>query len=162
MAELINEVEQRWGATVEGFGAYYIAQRDYQAAQDSSWRTLLGSLGGVLLLFAVAYRSIRLPVLIALTLLPATAAALGLAALTLGGTLSMIVSAFAAILIGLGVDFIIHLFNGYSHQLADLKQRARIGVIAGCGHWRLYAPRLGLGLASSRQPLPRLEHFYCC
>ena len=57
----------------------------FQAAEDSALRTLLGSLGGVLLLFALAYRSIRLPMLIGITLFPATAAALGLAALALGG-----------------------------------------------------------------------------
>ena len=88
----------------------------------------------MLLLFALAYRSIRLPLLIGITLLPQTAAALGLAALALGGTLSMIVSAFAAILIGLGVDFIIHLFNGYSHELKRLQQRYQVG------HTAAYAP----------------------
>ena len=121
--EVITATQQQWPHAIKGFGSYYVAQRDFKAAEDSALRTLLGSLGGVLLLFALAYRSIRLPLLIGLTLLPATAAALGLSALALGGTLSMIVSAFAAILIGLGVDFIIHLFNGYSHELNRLQQR---------------------------------------
>lgn len=121
--------DPRWdGLEVINVGGPFVSHRDYETARGSAWVSLVTSLGGVLLLFAIAYRSLRLAVLIAVCLLPAIGAALGAAALLLGGSLTMIVSGFAAILIGLGVDFFIHIYNSYGwalkhHDPADDEHR---------------------------------------
>ena len=44
--EVISSTNQQWPHELKGFGAYFVAQRDFQAAEDSALRTLLGSLGG--------------------------------------------------------------------------------------------------------------------
>ncbi|MDA3963688.1 MAG: efflux RND transporter permease subunit [Planctomycetota bacterium] len=128
-AELVPRLRQlredlvadpQWaGLDVINVGGPFVSHRDYETAKGSAWITLVTSLVGVLLLFAIAYRSLRLAVLITVCLLPAIGAALGAAALLLGGQLSMIVSGFAAILIGLGVDFFIHIYNSYGWSLKN-------------------------------------------
>ena len=119
---LLQEVAERWPEQdLQILGPYILVERDYATVRESAVLTLVSSLLGVLLLFAVSYRSLRLPLLIAVSLLPAAGAALGLAAFLLGGSLTMIVTAFAAILIGLGVDFVIHLYNGYLWSLGRLR-----------------------------------------
>lgn len=107
------------GLEWKALGPYLLAARDYRSAWDGAFSTLISSLVGVLALFALAYRSLRLPGLIVLGLVPTCTAALGLTCLLWGGELTMVVLAFAAILIGLGVDFVIHLYNGYLWAMAE-------------------------------------------
>ncbi|MHC5067519.1 MAG: MMPL family transporter, partial [Planctomycetota bacterium] len=88
--------DPRWsGLNLRAIGGYFIAYRDYREAQTSTWMTLVTSLAGVLLLFALAYRSLRLAGLIAVCLVPAIGASLGLTSWLLAGDLSMIASTFA-------------------------------------------------------------------
>ncbi len=105
--------------TVHTAGTYMVAHADFQTARSSGVTTLSTSLVGILLLFAVAYRTLRLALLILACLAPAVVASLGLAAVAMGGSLSMIVTAFAAILLGLGVDFLIHIHNAFGWALNE-------------------------------------------
>ena len=124
-------------------GGYISAARDYSVVRSSLFKTMISSTIGVVLLFGIAYRSLRLIILIGIGLVPAISASLGVTTLLIGSELSIIVSAFAAILIGLGVDFIIHLYNSYCWSIiehpgdrAAAAKRAlvRVGpsIIVGC------------------------------
>ncbi len=124
-------------------GGYISAANDFKVVKTSLLKTMLSSIIGVVLLFGIAYRSLRLILLIGIGLVPAIAAALGVTTFILGTNLSIVVSAFAAILIGLGVDFIIHLYNSYCWSMAEgdqnrgkAAQRALVrigpGIIVGC------------------------------
>ncbi|MFW5846069.1 MAG: MMPL family transporter, partial [Planctomycetota bacterium] len=110
--------DERWqGLELHVAGGYLLADEDFSAAQDSALLTLITSLTGITLLFGLVYRSLRLIAFIAAVILPAAAAALGMATLWFGGSLSLLVSAFSAVLVGLGVDYIIHVYNAYSWSL---------------------------------------------
>ncbi len=124
VVELLYELEDRFnncddGLTVHVAGTYLIGAADYTEARRSGVTTLVFSLIGILSLFIIAYRSLRLGLLILTCLAPAVVASLGLAAWVMGGELSLVIGAFAAILLGLGVDFIIHMHNAFGWFLAE-------------------------------------------
>ena len=100
-------------------GGYISAARDFAEVRHSLFITMVSSVVGVVLLFGFAYRSLRLILLIGIGLIPAIFASLGIVTLVIGTKVSVIVSAFAAILVGLGVDFIIHLYNSYCLSLEE-------------------------------------------
>lgn len=136
LMDRLRALESRLEADQPGFdihviGGYPVADRDYRYAVSSAFLTLGTSLGGVLLLFAIAYRSSRLALMILVCLMPAVAATLGLATFAIG-ELTMLASGFAAVLIGLGVDFAIHLYNGYGWSLERLSHLANPNDLAAC------------------------------
>ena len=106
------------GLAVHFAGGHFIAAGDYRTAQANAFSNLWQGALGVLVLFGLAYRSLRLIVFIAITLVPSTLAALGIARLVLGPDLSLLAVSFATVLIGLGVDFIIHLYGAFGRHLA--------------------------------------------
>jgi len=111
------------GIAVDAVGGHLIAAADYATARSSALSTLIQGSLGILLLFALVFRSVRLVAYLGVTLLPASLAALGLARLLLGPELSLLVVAFAVILIGLGVDFTIHLDSACARLLAAGRSR---------------------------------------
>ncbi len=115
---------QHAGIIVDAAGGHLIAAADYATARSSALSTLIQGSLGILLLFAVVFRSVRLVAYLSVTLLPASLAALGLARLLLGPELSLLVVAFAVVLIGLGVDFTIHLDSACARLLAAGRSRA--------------------------------------
>jgi predicted RND superfamily exporter protein len=125
------------GMRVEIAGAHLLTNRDYQTAISSAIMTAIMSLTGVLALFAIAYRNMRLPVLIFVVLAPAILATAGLAGFFAPDGISIVATSFAAILIGLGVDFLIHIYNAYlwavsehHEELAGKELRARCAADA--------------------------------
>ena len=106
------------GLAVHFAGGHFIAAADYRTAQANAFSNLWQGALGVLVLFGLAYRSLRLIVFIGITLVPATLAALGVTRLVLGPDLSLLAVSFATVLIGLGVDFIIHLYGAFGRHLA--------------------------------------------
>ena len=130
--------DPRWqGMRIELAGAHLLTNRDYQTAIKSAITTAVMSLTGVLLLFALAYRNLRLPMLIFVVLAPAILATAGLAGFFAPDGISIVATSFAAILIGLGVDFLIHIYNAYlwavseyHEELAGRELRARCAADA--------------------------------
>lgn len=118
------------GLTLHVAGGHLVAAADYAVAQANALSNLWQGALAVLVLFAVVYRSLRLVVFIAITLVPATVAALGLTRLLLGPELSLLAASFATVLIGLGVDFVIHLHGAFGRHLAATGDRARAAAAA--------------------------------
>jgi predicted exporter len=113
-SEAVSEVDNgeavEAGAAIEISGPGAFAEK--MAAQTRGEASLLGGLGtaGLLLLMALAYRSLSLPLLGALPL--ATGAVVGLAC-TVGlfGEVHGITLAFGFTLLGVAVDYPVHLFS---------------------------------------------------
>ena len=108
---------------IDWAAGHRLAANDFQAAQQSALLMTAGSLTGIILLFAVVFGSIRLLILVVCLLIPALAAGIGLGGWAVGGQLSMVVVAFAAILAGLGVDLIIHAYAAWKRAFSALCER---------------------------------------
>ncbi|GIX46173.1 MAG: hypothetical protein KatS3mg131_0384 [Candidatus Tectimicrobiota bacterium] len=87
-----------------------VSQRDMQLATGLA-------LLGVAVLFILTFREVRRPLLVVATLVVAVAWSLGFTTLTVGH-LNILSVAFTPILIGLGIDFGIHLLARYAEERA--------------------------------------------
>jgi len=83
--------------------------------------SFLSSLAIVLALFYLAYRRWSTLLFVGFPLLVGVQLTLGAAALFIGG-LNLITVSFAAIIVGLGIDFAIHLYQRYHHERASGKK----------------------------------------
>ncbi len=132
------DADQQWaGLTFHLAGGYVQANVDFKETIQSSILTVITSITGIVILFGLAYRSLRLVVFIAVATVPAVTATLGIAGVIFSDGLSVLISAFAAILLGLGVDYIIHIYNAYGWALrhpqehdSDLSPRAQAALAA--------------------------------
>ncbi|NRA36776.1 MAG: MMPL family transporter, partial [Planctomycetes bacterium] len=117
---------------VQMMGGYISAAADFQTVRHSLYITFGSSFIGIVLLFGMVYKSLRLIILIAIGLVPAIVATLGITTLLIGNQLTLIATIFAAILVGLGVDFIIHLYNAFcwaiSNDNVDRPEAARRAI----------------------------------
>jgi predicted exporter len=99
-------------------GAYRHNVEDFEGIlYDMRW-TSIASLVLVLGFVAIAFRDLRAVALIFAPLLLSTLCTFGFAALSVG-TLNNFTSFFGAILLGLGVDFSIHLYTRYREERAN-------------------------------------------
>lgn len=95
--------------------------------EDSMILTLLAILG-VLLLFMVSFRMVSAPVLAVINLMIGVIWAMGFSYI-LVGVLNMATALFAVILIGLGIDFSVHIISVYT-ELKNLGVKAEEAVIS--------------------------------
>jgi hypothetical protein len=80
--------------------------------------SVASSLVVILLMFAFVYRRPSSLLFVGLPLLAPVVWTLAVAPVLLGGRLSMLGLAFAAVLLGLGIDFAVHLYNRYVAERA--------------------------------------------
>lgn len=98
-------------------GPYRHAVEDLETVLHDLTATLAFSLTLVLLFMAAAFRSPRAVVLVVIPLLAGTLWTVGVAGLVVG-KLNTFTSYFTAVLIGLGIDFGIHLYARYREERA--------------------------------------------
>ena len=124
------------GLTIHTAGGHFIAAADYRSARSAALGNLWQGIAGVALLLALGFRSWRVPMLVAVTLLPATAAAYGAARLLCGPEVSLVVAGFTAALIGLGDDVLIHLLSAFGRHLGGgpCDRPARMEAARGAAH----------------------------
>lgn len=128
------------GITVGLTGSPAFVAEEMQQINHDMLVTSLVSLGAVLLLFTLAYRSPLKTVLVFVPLLVGVLVTVALVALLIG-RLNLMSSMFLAILVGLGIDFGIHLISRFDEArqagrdvpdaLADTLQGAGPGVVTG-------------------------------
>ncbi|MEN8257192.1 MAG: MMPL family transporter [Thermodesulfobacteriota bacterium] len=100
-------------------GGYAIAAQEEALMRGDILNCLLGSVLGIGLLFLFAYRRFTVLLFIIIPLGVGLQLALGFMAVTFG-QVHMIAVAFATVVLGLGVDFAIHVYDRYaSERLAD-------------------------------------------
>lgn len=98
-------------------GAHPIALSEAKTLRFDMQSSFVTSLILVLILFFFAYRRWVTLLFAGLPLFGGIQLTMGIASLTLG-SLNILTSAFSAILVGLGIDFAIHLYDRYHHERA--------------------------------------------
>lgn len=98
-------------------GAHPIATAEAKVLRFDMQSSFLISLVLVLILFFYVYRRWITLLIIGLPLIGGIQLTMGIASLTLG-SLNILTIAFAAILVGLGIDFAIHLYDRYHQERA--------------------------------------------
>lgn len=96
-------------------GGYAIAAQEEALMRGDILNCLLGSVFGIGLLFLFAYRRFSVLLFIIIPLAVGLQLALGFMAVTFG-QVHMIAVAFAAVVLGLGVDFAIHIYDRYASE----------------------------------------------
>lgn len=109
----VNTLLQRYPGVSAGLAGPMTLNRDkvVLAQENLNWTTIV-SFAGVLLLLAVSFRSWLLPLLAIAVLGAGILWAMG-AAWLLVGKLNLMTSVMGVILVGLGIDFSIHLIHAY-------------------------------------------------
>lgn len=115
--KVINTIPEKLkkGLQVEYAGGYEVAMRYSMHVSDSLTWTLITSLIGVLLLFGYCYRRYGVLLYVGIPLIMLVCWTIG-AGWLMFGKLNMISCAFAAVLIGLGVDYAVHIYNRYVEE----------------------------------------------
>jgi predicted RND superfamily exporter protein len=109
--------DQGHGMKVSFTGAHPIAMSEAKTLRFDMQSSFLSSLILVLILFFLVYRRWMTLLFAGLPLFGGIQLTMGMASLILG-SLNILTSAFAAILVGLGIDFSIHLYDRYHHERA--------------------------------------------
>lgn len=105
-------------------GGYPIAVGDEATIKRDMMLTFISSFFTILLLFYFAYRGIAILFYISIPLQMSLIWSFGISYIFLG-QLNMVTVAFAAILMGLGIDFAVHIYNRYLEEIdkgADIVQ----------------------------------------
>jgi len=99
-------------------GAPALAVDELKSLQDSSRITSLWSTVGIFLLLMLVFRSLRHVGVLLLPLLAGMIISLGFVVLAYGG-LNLVTSSFMSVLLGLGIEFGVHLLHRYSEARVD-------------------------------------------
>lgn len=122
LKEFVSEVnaEEIRGIKISFTGAHPIATAEAKTLRFDMQSSFITSLILVLLLFLFVYRRWITLLFVGLPLFGGIQLTMGIASLTLG-SLNILTSAFAAILVGLGIDFALHLYDRYQQERASGK-----------------------------------------
>ena len=99
-------------------GAPALAVDELKSLQDSSRVTSLISTVGIFLLLMLVFRSLRHVGVLLLPLLAGMVISLGFVVLAYGG-LNLVTSSFMSVLLGLGIEFGVHLLHRYSEARVE-------------------------------------------
>jgi len=113
-----GEAEDLEGLEIGFTGPHLIAAIESDIIRSEGLRAVGISLVGVLVLFAIAFRRLGSIMYVGAPLVMGVLWSLGFSYLTVG-ELNLITSGFAAIVLGLGVDFAIHIFNRFLEHRAE-------------------------------------------
>ncbi|MBC8278754.1 MAG: MMPL family transporter [FCB group bacterium] len=116
MQVILNRTMENYPDIHAGLTGLFPLQRDemFYSLRDLK-RTSIVAMTAIMLLFIISFRMVSTPLLAGLNLIIAIIWTAGLAKL-LVGDLNMMTSMFAVILIGLGIDFSIHILSVYNEM----------------------------------------------
>ncbi|MBN2281840.1 MAG: MMPL family transporter [Candidatus Marinimicrobia bacterium] len=115
LEELVKKEAAKYGIGAGLAGGIVLARDEMVASTEDSFLLTLLALTGVFLLFIIAFRMISAPFLAILNLLLGIVWALGISYL-LVEELNMFTSMASVVLVGLGIDFSIHIISVYSEM----------------------------------------------
>ncbi len=154
---IVKRIAAEHGVQAGLAGAIPLARDEMVAMETDSFTITSIALVAILILFVVAFRMIVSPILAIMTLIIGIIWALGLSYLFVG-SLNMMTAMMGVILVGLGIDFSIHIIAVYSEMRAlgkDIHESLRItmqksglGVLT--GGFTTSAAFLSMMVSSSR------------
>lgn len=106
------------GVSVRGTGMHIVARDEMVSVSNDSQLTTVLSFLLILVVLYLAFRSFFAPLLSFLPLIFGIIWALGITRLTVG-RLNMITAFCSAMLLGLGIDYAIHMYSSYSEKRAN-------------------------------------------
>ena len=137
---LIIDVSREFGVTAGLTGTIVLQRDELQAITSDSWTITIIALAGIFILFVISFRMWLSPILAILTVILGVIWALGIASI-LVDYLSMLTAMISVILVGLGIDFSLHIISGYTEKrnqghdvkvsIQDTLQRFGPGIMTG-------------------------------
>lgn len=113
--KIIKDIASEIGVTAGLTGVVPLARDEMVAITNDSYTITIIALVLILVLFILAFRMVMSPVFAIITLLVGIIWALGLAELIIG-SLNIMTSMMGVILVGLGIDFSIHIISVYTEH----------------------------------------------
>ncbi|MDP6852851.1 MAG: MMPL family transporter [Candidatus Marinimicrobia bacterium] len=122
LQESINGIEKVVQETGEKFyvstgltGSLVLGRDEYEAFMSDSWNVTLLALAGIFILFVISFRMWVSPVLAIVTVILGVTWGIGFSSFMVE-YLNMMTAMMSVILIGLGIDFSVHLISGYTEK----------------------------------------------
>lgn len=112
---VVHDVAEQLGVKAGLTGAIPLARDEMVAMQNDSMTITMLALVGILILFIIAFRMLVSPILAIITLIIGVVWALGLA-WPMVGSLNLMTSMMSVVLIGLGIDFSVHIISVYTEM----------------------------------------------
>ena len=113
--EFIGNSPEEPNIRISFFGSHYEAITDQELVQKDLYLTTIYSFLAVLILFFFAFRRPEALLFVLIPLVIGVTWTVGIATLVVG-RLTQVTISFAAILVGLGIDFSIHLYNRFLEE----------------------------------------------
>jgi len=113
--KIIKEASVPYGITAGLTGSMVLGRDEYEAFTSDSWTVSILALIGIFILFVISFRMWVSPLLAILTVIMGVTWAMGFSSF-LVEYLSMMTAMMSIILIGLGIDFSVHIISGYTEK----------------------------------------------
>ena len=113
--KIIKEASTQFGVTAGLTGSIVLGRDEYKAFTSDSWTVSILALIGIFILFVISFRMWVSPLLAILTVIMGVTWAMGFSSF-LVEYLSMMTAMMSVILIGLGIDFSVHIISGYTEK----------------------------------------------
>ena len=113
--KIVHAVGDEFGVRAGLTGTLPLARDEMVSVQNDSMTITMIALLGILILFIVAFRMLVSPILAIITLIIGVLWALGVA-WPLVGSLNLMTSMMSVVLIGLGIDFSVHIISSFTEM----------------------------------------------
>ena len=113
--KIIKEASTQYGVIAGLTGSIVLGRDEYKAFTSDSWTVSILALIGIFILFVISFRMWVSPLLAILTVIMGVTWAMGFSSF-LVEYLSMMTAMMSVILIGLGIDFSVHIISGYTEK----------------------------------------------
>ena len=113
--KIIKEASTQFGVMAGLTGSIVLGRDEYKAFTSDSWTVSILALIGIFILFVISFRMWVSPLLAILTVIMGVTWAMGISSF-LVEYLSMMTAMMSVILIGLGIDFSVHIISGYTEK----------------------------------------------
>ena len=113
--KIIKETSTQYGVRAGLTGSIVLGRDEYKAFTSDTWTVSILALIGIFILFVISFRMWVSPLLAILTVIMGVTWAMGFSSF-LVEYLSMMTAMMSVILIGLGIDFSVHIISGYTEK----------------------------------------------
>ena len=112
---IVKDASTQYGVTAGLTGTLVLGRDEYEAMTSDSWTISILALIGIFILFVLSFRMWVSPLLAIITVILGVTWAMGFSSF-LVEYLSLMTAMMSVILIGLGIDFSVHIISGYTEK----------------------------------------------